>query len=134
MTAFTHRAAFTPLLRWALLADAAASATTGLLLVFGGGMLHDLLGLPEQLMLYAGLSLLPFAMLVALMATRERPYRAAIWAIIAYNVLWAVDSLVLLVSGFVTPTALGVAFIFAQALAVAGFGALQYAGMMQTKA
>ena len=55
--------------------------------------------------------------------------RAAVWAIIAYNVLWSVDSVVLLVSGYVAPTALGYAFVIFQAVVVAGFAALQIVGL-----
>ncbi len=132
MTSLARHTLFPALLRRALLADAAASLATGLLLVFGGTALHALLHLPERLMLYAGLSLLPFAALVAYVATRERPHRTAIWAVIAYNALWAIDSLVLLASGLVTPTLLGSAFVIAQAFAVGGFAILQYAGLKQT--
>lgn len=132
MTSLAHHMSFPMLLRRALLADAAASLATGLLLVFGGTALHALLHLPERLMLYAGLSLLPFAALVAYVGTRGQPHRAAIWAIVAYNALWAVDSLILLASGLIAPTLLGSAFVTAQAFAVGGFAILQYAGLKQT--
>jgi hypothetical protein len=134
MTATAYRTPFPPLLRWALLADAAASTATGLLLVFGGGLLRDLLGLPSVLMYYAGLSLIPFAALVAYSATRQQPMRSLVWAIAAYNALWMVDSFVLLASGAVTPTLLGEAFVIAQALAVGALALLQYAGLRQATA
>jgi len=127
----TTRHAFPTLLRFALLADAAASAVTGLLLVFGGELLRDLLGLPAQLMFYAGLSLLPFAALVGYVAMRDQPSRPVISAVVAYNALWAIDSLVLLMSGVVTPTWLGTAFVAAQAAAVGMLAALQFAGLRQ---
>jgi hypothetical protein len=72
--------------------------------------------------------------LVAFVALRERISRAAIIAIIVYNALWTVDSLLLLVSGWVTPTALGYAFAIAQALAVAAFAALQIMGLRKARA
>lgn len=131
MTVTAHRQPFPPLLRWALLADAAASATTGLLLVFGGGFLRDLLGLPGELTHYAGLSLLPFAALVAFAATRPHPSRALVTAIAVYNALWAIDSFALLASGLVNPTWLGTAFVIVQALAVGGLAILQYVGLKQ---
>jgi len=130
MTA-TVRPSFPALLRLALLADAAASAATGLLLALGGGWLRDLLGLPEPLMHYAGLSLLPFAALVGFAATRREPLRPVIWAIVVYNALWAIDSLVLLGAGMVSPTWLGTAFVIVQALAVGGLAALQCTGLKQ---
>jgi hypothetical protein len=116
-------------LRLALLADALVSGATGLLAFAGAGFLDGLLGLPTELLRYAGLSLIPYAAIVAYVGTRADVSRAAVWAIIAYNVLWAIDSLVLLVSGFVSPTALGYAFVIFQAVVVAGFAGLQVVGL-----
>ena len=45
------------------------------------------------------------------------------------NLLWAVDSLLLLVTGWVAPTTLGYAVVVGQALAVAVFAGLQYVGL-----
>ena len=64
------------------------------------------------------------------MSGRGRTSRApAVWAIIAYNALWSIDSIVLLVSGYVSPTALGYAFVIFQAAVVAGFAGLQDVGL-----
>jgi hypothetical protein len=122
------------LLRFALLADAAASGATGLLAFAGAGILSGLLGLPTQLLLYAGFSLLPYAAIVAYAGTRPIVSRPAVWAIVAYNALWAVDSIVLLVSGYVAPTALGYAFVIFQAAVVAGFAGLQIVGLRKETA
>ena len=54
---------------------------------------------------------------------------AAAWAVIAFNALWSIDSIVLLVSGYVAPAALGYAFVIFQAVVVAGFAGLQYVGL-----
>jgi hypothetical protein len=116
-------------LRFALVADALASGATGLLAFACAAILEGWLGLPAKLLFYAGLSLIPYAAIVAYVGTRATIVRAAVWAIIAYNVTWALDSVVLLVSGAVAPTALGYAFVIFQAAAVAAFAALQYAGL-----
>jgi hypothetical protein len=116
-------------LRFALLADAVASGATGVLAFAGAGILAELLGLPTALLRYAGLSLFPYVAIVAYVGTRATISRPAVWAIIAYNTLWAIDSIVLLASGQVSPTALGYAFVIVQAVAVAGLGALQYVGL-----
>lgn len=116
-------------LRFALLADALASGATGLLAFAGAGILDGLTGLPTGLLRYAGLSLIPYAAIVAYAGTRPHVSRAAVWAIIAYNALWAIDSAALLVSGYVAPTALGYAFVIFQAAVVAGFAGLQYVGL-----
>ena len=64
-------------------------------------------------------------------AVRERPARAAIWAIIVCNALWTAASVLLLVGHWIAPTALGYAFVIGQALIVAVFGGLQYAGLQR---
>ena len=116
-------------LRRVLMLDAVATAATGLMLTFGASLTKDLLGLPQSLMQYAGVSLLPFAALVGYLATRATISRPAVWAVIAYNALWSIDSIVLLMTGAVAPTALGTAFVIAQALVVALFAELEYVGL-----
>lgn len=116
-------------LRRTLLVDAVITGATGLLLAFGASPLSGLLGLPEALLFWAGVSLLPFAALVAFLGTRESASRATLWAVVAYNVLWVVDSLLLLALGWVEPTVLGAAFVVAQALAVAVFAGAQLLGL-----
>jgi hypothetical protein len=118
-----------PFLRNALLLDAAASGATAVLLIGGAGLLDGLLGLPVALMREAGLILVPFVAFVAWVGTREEASRGAVWAIIAANALWAIASVGLLASGWVAPTALGYAFVIAQAAVVALLGELQYAGL-----
>jgi hypothetical protein len=126
-----HQNAF---LRNVLVLDAAASGATGLLLLAGAGVLEDLLGLPVALLREAGLILIPYVACVAWVGTREPIARRAVWAIIAANALWAVASVGLLVSGLVAPTALGYAFVIAQAAVVAVLGELQYAGLKRPAA
>jgi len=116
-------------LRLALLADALVSGATGLLAFAGAGILDGLLGLPAELLRYAGLSLIPYAAIVAYVGTRPNVSHAAVWAVIAFNALWSIDSIVLLVSGYVAPAALGYAFVIFQAVVVAGFAGLQYVGL-----
>ena len=86
-----------PLLRRALLADAAFSAITGLLIFGGASFLADRLVLSEPLLRYSGLSLLPYAAFVAYVATRERLSRTAVWAVIALNGLWVFESILLMI-------------------------------------
>jgi glucose uptake protein GlcU len=121
-----------PFLRRALLADALISGATGLLMLIGANVLASLLGLPEALLRYAGLVLLPYAALVAYVATREQLRRWAVWAVIVANAIWAVDSIILLLSGWLTPNALGYAFITFQALIVAAFAEIQYFGLRRS--
>lgn len=119
----------TPFLRLALLGDAAASGATGLLLAAAAGPLAGLLGLPEPLLRVAGLLLLPYAAFVAWAGTRAAPARTAVRAIIAVNLLWVADSVLLLLGPALAglrPTALGVAFVLFQAAVVLGFAVAQW--------
>ena len=116
-------------LRFALLADAAASGATGLLMIAGADLLTGMLALPVALMREAGLLLVPYVALVALVGTRENIPLTAVKAIIALNVLWVLGSVGLLVGGFVAPTVLGYAFVIVQAVAVGVFAELQFIGL-----
>lgn len=119
-------------LRWVLFADAATCVACGLLLALGAGRLEQLLGLPSGLSRYAGLALLPFAAFLIYLATRQNLSSSAVWAIIILNALWTVDSLLLLLSGWIAPTGLGSAFIVFQAVGVAMFAALEYFGLRKS--
>jgi hypothetical protein len=121
-----------PLLRQGLLADAVITGTTGLVMFFGASVLASLLELPAALLRYAGLALLPFVAYVAYGATRERVHRSAVWAVILLNALWVAASIVLLLSGWVAPNALGAVFVIVQALAVAVFADIQYLGVRRS--
>ena len=121
-------------LRYALLADAVASGATGLLLIAGADLLTGLLGLPVALMREAGLLLVPYVALVAFVGTRETISRPAVHAIIVLNVLWVAASIGLLMGGSVAPTALGTAFVIAQAVAVGVFAELQFIGLRRAQA
>lgn len=116
-------------LRRALLVDAAASGASAVLMIVGASIIDKLLGLPSALLLEAGLVLVPFVAFVAWLGMREQLAPPAVWAVIVANVLWPIASVLLLLSGLVTPTALGYAFVIAQALAVALFAVLQYVGL-----
>jgi hypothetical protein len=113
-------------LRRVLLADAVVSGATGALLAGGAPFLAGLLALPEPLLWYVGLLLLPYAAFVALIATREQVHRGAVWAIVIINALWALDSIILLFTGWVAPNLLGYGFIIVQAVVVALFAELQF--------
>lgn len=121
-------------LRRVLLADAAVSGASGLLMMLGAGLAEAPLGLPAGLLRYSGLGLLPFAAFVAYLASRESLPRPAVWAVIACNALWVVDSVLLLLSGWVEPTGLGYAFVIAQALVVAMLAEMQYLGLRRSAA
>jgi hypothetical protein len=116
-------------LRRALTLDAAASGATGVLMIAGAGLVEGMLGLPAALLRGAGTVLVPYVAFVIYAGTRGTISGPAVWAIIVANVLWAAASALLLMSGWVAPTALGTAFVIAQAAVVALLGELQYMGL-----
>jgi hypothetical protein len=120
------------LLRGALMIDAAISGATGLLLASGAGVLEELLALPQGLLRYAGLSLLPFAAVVGYVSTREALSPASVRTVVALNAVWVVASVALLLSGQVSPNALGITFVLGQAMAVAALADVQYFGLRRT--
>ncbi|WP_417451091.1 hypothetical protein [Kordiimonas sp.] len=122
------------LLKWALLVDAATSAATGLLLVFAANTLASLLGLPSDLLLYCGLFFIPWAAVLAFVATRRDIKPAAVWPIAVLNLVWGADSFLLLASIDPAPTLLGSAFITVQAVVVLGFAGAQIVGLKRRKA
>lgn len=128
----------TPFLRAALLADAAAGTAMGLGLAVAAGPLSGLFGLPAPLLLAAGLLLLPWSAFVAWVGTRPAIARRLVRAIVLVNLLWVADSLLLVALGPVlaglAPTASGVGFVVAQALAVLGVSVAQAAAMRQAPA
>jgi hypothetical protein len=122
---------FTPslFLRRVVLVDAVATFATGALLLGGTGFLQNLLGLPAWLMTYAGAICIAWAAAVAFAYTRKHLSRAFVWTIVIGNAIWAIGSILLLVSGYVAPTLLGYAFVIAQAVTVGIFAELQYVGL-----
>lgn len=121
-----------PFLRRVLLADAVMSGAAGLLMVLGAGLLPELLDLPAALLRTAGVILLPYAAFVVYVANRSQ--RPMVWAVILINALWTIDSVVLLLSGWIAPNALGYAFVLAQAVAVAVFAEFEYVGLRRSEA
>lgn len=121
-------------LRRVLLADAATCAAAGLLMMLGAGLLEQFFRLPSGLSRYAGASLLPFAALLAYLATRENLSPRTLWAVIIVNALWTVDSVLVLLAGWVEPNVLGSAFVVFQAVGVAAFAALEYLGLRKSAA
>jgi hypothetical protein len=121
-------------LRRVLLADAVTGFGTGLMLLFGANALENLLGIPAALLQGAGVILLPLAGLITLLATRAQPPRMAVWAVIACNAMWTIDSFVLLLSGWIAPNELGQAFIVMQAVIVAIFAELEYFALRKNPA
>ena len=119
------------LLRFALFADAAASAALGVVALAGAGVLAGPLGLPESLLRGVGLLLLPWAAFVAVIGMKPQPQAGAVRAIVGVNLAWAVASALALLA--LRPTALGLAFVIVQAVAVAALAETQWIGLSRAR-
>ena len=117
------------LLRFALKTDAAMTAANGLAYHAGCALLDGWLGVPAALLAGVGAFLLAFAAFVGRLAAQDTPHRGPVIGVIAANVLWALDSALLLAADWFSPTAAGQIVIALQACGVAGLAALQYAGL-----
>jgi hypothetical protein len=115
-----------------LIVDAVTSGAMGLAMVAFAELFAELLQLPLDLVSEAGIVLLPFAAFVGFVASRSEPARLAVWAIIALNVVWAVDSIVLLFTGWVAPNVLGYAFVIGQAAVVLALADFEYMGLKRS--
>jgi hypothetical protein len=122
------------LLRRTLLADSIVSGSAALLLAVGAGPLHDAFGLSVTFLRVVGVSLLPWTALLFYAASRATAPRRLVWGIAGVNLLWVAGSVLLLVSGWIDPTGLGIAFVIAQALAVLAFAELQIVGLRRVRA
>jgi hypothetical protein len=122
------------LLRRVLIVDATVSGATGVAMVALADVFASLLQLPVELVREAGIILLPFAAFVAFVASRREPARLAVWTIIALNVVWVVDSIALLFTGWVAPNALGYIFVIAQAAMVLVLADFEYMGLKRSTA
>ena len=120
-------------LRSVLFADAATCAACGLLLSAGSALLQNLSGLPASLMFYAGLSLFPFTVFLLYAATRKSLSKTLVWLIIGLNLLWTIDSFLLLVSGYVEPTVFGYVFVVFQAIGVLVFADLEFIALRKAE-
>ena len=117
------------LLQRITLFDGVLCAAFGLLLVAAAGPLADLFDLPALLLRLVGVGLLPWAAFVLYIATRTPISRSLTWVVVAGNGVWTIASLLLLVSSQVDPSALGYAFVIAQAVLVAIIAETQIIGL-----
>ena len=123
-TATLERSTF---LRRVFYVDAATCVATGALMSLDTAPLATLLGLPAALLFGAGLSLFPIAAFMLWVATRRDIPRPGAWLVICGNAGWVAGSALVLLAN--VPTALGYAFVIAQAVVVALLLELEYTGL-----
>lgn len=123
-----------PLLRNILLLDGVSCIAAGLLMAIGASFLAGLLALPGNLLLGAGVFLIVFGAGVLIVARQQALATAAVMAIIACNIVWAVESVAVLLAGAVSPNAFGIVFVLAQAFWVAALASVQIVLLKRDKA
>ena len=119
-----------PLLRNVLIVDAAFSGASGVTLAAAAAPLAAAFGLPQALVLGAGVFLMPYALFVGTLGLWAMLPRGLVWFVVGGNALWVVESLATLAQ--TAPTQLGVAAIIAQATVVAAIAAGQAIGLKQS--
>jgi len=113
--------------------DAASCAATGALQVGFTDALARLTGLPGGLLMGTGLFLLAYAAAAAAMAGRATPPRTLIGLVAVGNFGWAAACAALLASGVFAVTALGMAWVIAQAVTVVLLAEAQWMGLRATR-
>lgn len=124
----------TRFLRNALLLDAVASALVGLPMMALAHPLGEALGLPAPLLFWAGVVCLPYAALLTMFSGEASVSVSVIRTVVIGNAFWVLGCLALAFAGWVLPTALGIAFLMAQAVFVALFAELQWLGWRRAAA
>jgi hypothetical protein len=117
------------LVRTAIALDAVVTGANGAAYLVAAAPLSDLLGLGETLLRATGAFLLVYAALVWIVGSRREIPRGPVIAIVAANLLWAIDSIVMAIAGWGDPTAAGTVWIVLQAAVVAAFAELQLTGL-----
>jgi hypothetical protein len=128
----------TGLLRLALKLDALASGAMGALILAGmgaaGQVVTELVGVPSGLMWGLGGFLVAYAAGVWLVGAPASINRTAAWSVVGLNLLWVIESVALVVLGWLPLTSIGVALVLVQAVAVLLLAGLQWLGLRRATA
>lgn len=120
-------------LKRVLLLDAASCLGLGVVLLIGAASVSGVFGIEVSTLRMAGAILIPSGLVMVWTATRLPIRLLLVAAIILANAWWVAESLLLL-RQWSGVTAIGRAFVIAQALAVAGLAALETVGVLRLRA
>lgn len=118
-------------LKRVLTLDAISCLAMGAGLMVGSAMLPAITGLAGTLVFGAGLALVPIGAFILWVATRKRVSPLFVVAIVAGNILWAAES-ILVADGTAGITALGTLLVLGQAAAVAVLTLLEVVGLVRS--
>jgi hypothetical protein len=119
-------------LKRVLLLDAISCLGMAALLLPGATLLAPLLGLDRSLLIGAGAMLAPLGLFILWIATRRSLYVWLVYLVVVGNVLWTIESFLLL-GVAVGVTAIGTAFVSGQAAIVAVLATLEYVGVRRAR-
>lgn len=132
MTAIAQTVDRTKFLRLALVVDAVVTGGNGLAYLAAAPLLSEVLGTDATLLRGIGAFLLVYGVAVGFLGTRKTVHRAATRAVIGLNMVWALASILAVVTGVLEFTTIGAVWAIAQALTVAAFAELQIVGLRKT--
>lgn len=115
--------------RFALKADGVVTGLNGIGYLALAPLLGSFFGIGTSVQYPVGVFLVAYAAGVLVVGTRPRINRNALGFVLAANVVWALLSVVVLVSGALSPTGAGAVWIVLQAVVVGVFAELQYMGL-----
>lgn len=121
-------------LRVVIAADAAVCGLGGALFAAAAPALAGPLGLSPALMQPVGLFLLGYAALLGWLASRPALSRVVVWWLVAFNALWAIESIMLVTLGWTQPTTLGVVVVIGQGLGALIVADLQWISLRRARA
>ena len=124
----------TSYLKKVLVADAVISGAAAVAMMAGSTFLPPLLGLPAELLLWAGMALIPFVAILALIIRQSQIAMGVLVAVIAINIAWVLASLIVAFGPAFATTLFGKVFVVAQAATVALFAELQIIGLRRARA
>lgn len=113
-----------------LLLDAVTCLGAGALMAFASNFVSGLTAIPAPLLYWAGLFLFPVAALMIATGLQAVPSRQLVWLIIFGNAAWVAASIALF--AIISPNALGVAFILAQAATVAILTLMEHSALQRS--
>lgn len=122
------------LLRFALRLDGVGSLACGALATLAAAPLAAWFQTSAGAVLAVGLFMLAYGLTVFWLGQRPHLPRWVVLAVIGGNLLWVLESLLLPLLGWISPTPLGWTLLLAQAVGVALFAQLQYSGLRRSVA
>lgn len=120
-------------LRTVIAVDAAACGLAGAGLALDAAFVAPIAGAPAAVLQPLGLFLIAYAAVLAFLASRRDLPRAVVWTLVAFNVAWAIESVMAPLLGWAQPTSLGLTLILVQAAGALLVADLQFLALRKAR-